>query len=261
MEDKINKLVSTAQQEENKASNSREVFLSLIADNPSDYSGFVFSEHEMKQVQRHLTRAAFGAASALPMTCKGVEKCPFSDSCLLVQMRKELPIGKPCFWESQLLNEWRRKYIMEYDIDPDCMTELALVSELSEIELLLYRVNLCMSKPENAELVQMDITGTDREGMPLTKQSISAFFEIKEKLLKKRNATIKAMVGDRQEKYKREAALKLKNEQDISIRSATIHEEIRRAMNQATTNPPLLEAPLTPDAIISGNVIIDTENK
>ena len=60
-----------------------------------------------------------------------------------------------------MLNEYTRLYLYEYDIDENSFTDIQMVRELAEIELMLWRLNNNLAKPENAELVQLVVVGVD----------------------------------------------------------------------------------------------------
>jgi hypothetical protein len=166
--------------------------------------------------------------------------CPFCDTCPLHEMG-QAPIGESCLIEVKLLQLWRESFVLEYDIDPESMTELFLINELAEVELMLYRLNKNLSKPENATLVQDEVVAVDREGNTLTKRAVSAFLAAKEALINRRNRVVKLMVGDRQEKYKRDSALKLRTENDPSQSTAELRRELQSLIASAK-NQSLLEA-------------------
>lgn len=105
--------------------------------------------------------------------------------------------------------------------------------EMAEIELLLWRINNGLAKPENAELVQDVIVGVDKQGEPLTRMETSALFEAKERLQARKTRMIKLMVGDRQEKYKREAALKVRDTEDPSTQTAQLRGRLQKLLTQA----------------------------
>src|SRR5574343_2086200 len=166
---------------------ARQRLIKFLGADPADYSHLHYSEEEAQRIRYHLTHLSTGSTAAIPIYCGG-ERCPWAFSCPFLAVGKP-PLGLPCLVEQNLLVEWRRKYIMEYEIEPDSMTELTLVNELAEIELMLWRVNKNLAKPENAELVQDEAVGFDRQGNPLTKRTISAFMEMKEKLLNRKAKT------------------------------------------------------------------------
>lgn len=238
----------------------KNTLLSYLEIGGPDYSAIIFTPEEMNKLRCKLTNISTGSAAAIPLKCDP-NRCPFRENCVLVEIGKP-PSGLPCLIEINLLREWRRQYIVEYDIDPDSKTELDLVNELAEIELLLWRVNNNLSKPENAELVQEDIVGADREGNPLIKRSVSTFLELKERLSNKRNKIIKLMVGDRQEKYKREAALKVREEKDPSSNSADLSRQLKNILQAAQQVNTTIQQSSTPRAttILTAEDIIDDDD-
>ncbi len=199
--------------------------------NPANYSNLQFTPAEVGKITRYMSCLSTGSTAAMPLLCTGLG-CPFAQSCVFQQMGKA-PIGQPCITETQLLQVWRESYILEYDIDPESMTELTFINELAEIELMLYRLNLNLSKATNAELVQEETVAVDREGNVLTRRTVSAFMEAKEKLSNRKAKIVKLMVGDRQEKYKKDAALKIRNEADASLQGANLRRELQSLIASA----------------------------
>lgn len=231
---------------------------------PDDYSDISFSPEEAHRIRTHLQHLSTGASAAIPIWCGGRARCPFAQSCPFVKLDDErkaadptassvIPVARKCLLETNLLNEWTRLYIMEYGIDEHSFTEIQLVRELAEIELMLWRLNNNLSKPENAELVQDTVVGVDREGRALTRKEISSIFEAKERLTTRKTKLIKLMVGDRQEKYKRDAALKTKDDGDPSTTAAQLRGKINNLLREAERSTRALQE-------AEGNVI-DVEAK
>jgi hypothetical protein len=138
-----------------------------------------------------------------------------------------------CLVETNLLNEWTRLYIQEFEIDEKNFTEFQMARELAEIELLLWRINNNLAKPENAELIEENATGMDKQGNVFTRKEMSSLMNVKTQLWNRKSKLHKLMVGDRQEKYKRDAALKTRPDDDPSISSAKLHGEIKRLLKEA----------------------------
>lgn len=139
-----------------------------------------------------------------------------------------------CLVEVELMKRWITDYMEEFDVDPNNATEVAYVNELAELQILEMRVNMNLAKASNAELVTEQTIGVDRDGDPILQQHISPFMELKEKLSNRRSKIIKLMVGDRQEKYKKEAALKLKLEDDPSSKMAAMRTKLEGLSRQLT---------------------------
>ena len=216
-------------------------FLELL---PDDYSDISYTPEEAVKIRAHMSNLSTGASAALPLICGGKAKCPFAERCpfcrIDIERRKAdpssklvTPIGRQCLVEINLMNEWTRLYVVEYEIDETCWTEVQMVRELAEIELMLWRLNNNLAKPEYAELVQDSVVGVDREGNPLTKSEINSFIDAKERFNNRKSKLVKLMVGDRQEKYKREAALKLRDEGDPSSTAAQLKGQITRILREA----------------------------
>lgn len=214
--------------------------------NPNDYSNISFTPEEAQKLRSHLQYLSTGSSAVIPLKCGGSNHCPFASNCPLVRLEKErkvldpeapspVPLLSNCLVETNLLNEWTRLYIQEYEIDESSFTEFQMARELAEIELLLWRLNNNLSKPEHAELVQETNVGVDKQGNILTKKEVNAIFEAKERLQNRKSKVIKLMVGDRQEKYKRDAALKTQSEEDVSTNAARLRTQIDTLLTKAKT--------------------------
>jgi hypothetical protein len=184
--------------------------------------------------------------------------CPFASRCIFIEMGKP-PIGKQCIPEVQLINHWVMQYMEEYAVDPENFTEVSFCNELAEIEVMLRRLNMSLSRPENGELVIDQAVGVAQDGTPIIQKQLSPYMEQKDKLLNRKSKIVKLMVGDRQEKYKKEAALKQKEDQDPSSKQAEMRrkiEELQRSIEKiepSTNQRSTKEQILTPDAILSAS--------
>jgi len=144
-----------------------------------------------------------------------------------------------CLIEVQLMRDWIIKYVDEYGVDPNNFTEVAYVNELAEIEILLMRLNMNLAKADNASLIIDQEVNRAADGSPIVQKDVSPFMELKDRLQNRRSKIIKLMVGDRQEKYKKEAALKVKLETDPSSQMARMRkkiEELSRQLDNVSSN-------------------------
>lgn len=232
---------------------------------PGDYSDIEFTPEQANHFAARVRYLSTGSAAAIPLLCPGGSKCPFSGQCPLAELENQrqegdphvLAIGRPCILELNLMQNWTKLYLQEYEVEPDNFTEFTYIRELAEIELMLWRLNNNLSKPENAELVVDQIVGVDREGNPLTRKEESAFFNAKERLTTRKSKIIKLMVGDRQEQYKKAAALKLKETGDISSNTAQLQRAVAAQIDKLRDKQKELgkENPIdveTPDDLIGG---------
>lgn len=212
---------------------NRERYFNYIKTNLDDYAAVTFTAEEKIKVEKHLRKLSTGASAMIPLYCAG-PACPFASRCVYQQMGKA-PIGKACLIEVQLLQHWTITYMEEYQVDPDSFTEVGYCNELSEIEVMLYRLNMLLSRPENADGTIDQTMAIGNDGTPVIQKIISPWMEQKEKLLNRRSRVIKLMVGDRQEKYKKEAALKIRESKDPSSRMADVRRQIELLQRNLTT--------------------------
>jgi len=225
-----------------------------------DYSDITYTPQEALRIVNHINKLQTGSTAMVPLYCGG-DKCPFSDRCPFHQMGKS-PLNRQCPLEVQMLKHWIYQYMEEYNVDPENFTEVGYCNELSEIEIYLWRINNNLSKPENAELIVDQPVGVDPEGNAITQQQLSPLMELKEKLQNRRSRIVKLMVGDRQERYKREAALKQKDESDPSSHQAEMRRKIealkRRFDNQLEEK--LLPSPAEKSTVLSPDELINSED-
>lgn len=221
------------------ANKTKAGLLQILDNSFSDYSDIDLSEQEAAKLQIVLKRLSTGSSSFILLHCRG-SSCPFASRCPLVQMGKtpenshgKAPVGKDCILESSLLRDATSSYFQEYQVDPAYYTEVNIVTELAEIEVLLWRINMQLGKEENSLLVIDQTIGFDRTtGQPIVQQQVAPLFEQKQKLATRKSKLIKVMVGDRQEKYKKEAALKQKPTTDASSQMSKLKEQLQQLQNK-----------------------------
>ncbi len=235
MED--NKKTGLAPLPDDASMTNRERYYSYIKQNFDDYASVTYTAEEKRRIDSHLRKLSTGASAMIPLFCAG-PACPFAARCPLQQINKA-PIGKACFIEAQLLQHWVIQYMEEYQVDPDSFTEVGYCNELAEIEVMLYRLNQLLARPENADGTIDQTIGIGNDGTPIMQKMVSPWMEQKDKLLTRRTRIIKLMVGDRQEKYKKEAALKVRETKDPSQKMADVRRQIellQRNLNQIEQN-------------------------
>ena len=198
----------------------------------NNYEDIELDPKEARKIHTHLQKLSTGATAMVPLYCAG-SQCPFAHSCPLVEINKA-PLGRQCILEVQLLKEWTLRYFEEYDVDPHNFTEIGYINELAEIEILLNRLNMNLARPENAELVIDQVAHISHDGTPILQKQLSPFMEQKERLYNRRSKVVKLMVGDRQERYKKEAALKVKVDQDPSSQMAHMRSKLEALQRNLT---------------------------
>jgi len=261
MTDKLVKIKPNGMGITESGENKKTKFFKYLDYDFDDYSDISYTPAEARRIANHINKLQTGSTAMVPLYCGG-NMCPFFDHCPLAKMNK-LPLNRKCLLEVQMLKHWIYQYMQEYNVDPENFTEVGYCNELSEIEIYLWRINNNLAKPENADLMVEQSVGVDKQGDPIYQQQLSPLMELKEKLQNRRSRIVKLMVGDRQERYKREAALKQKDESDPSSHQAEMRRKIealkRRFDNQLDTNQETKSLPagkkepiiLTPDELIN----------
>lgn len=221
-----------------------------------DYSDIEFTPEEAKKIRGHLSKMSTGSTAMVPMIC--APTCPFKENCIFWKMNKA-PFGRQCLIEVNLMREWIMAYFTDYKVDPNNFTEVTMINELAEIEVYQWRLNQTLARAENAELVNDSLVNMTAQGTPIYEKKISPYITAKETLLARKARLIKLMVGDRQEKYKKEAALKQKDDGDPSSTMADIRAKLEKLQrettklhaDQAEKDGKLIDVGLSPDDIIN----------
>jgi len=219
-----------------------------------DYSDIELNKEQEKVLLKTLKKMATGAATFAPMRC-AASQCPFARECALQQMNKA-PLDKDCLLETTMLKESVMNYVVEYDVDPNSFTEIGICTELAEIEVLQWRLTMTLRRPENATLVTDQSVGIDRDGNVITNLQVSPIFEQKQKLANRKSKLVKLMVGDRQEKYRREAALKQKTDEDASSSMANVKQQLKDLQSQVKkADSQIIDAEIvTPESLIDQTI-------
>lgn len=196
---------------------------------PDEYNDVMLTKDEAIKVHRRLIGVKWGGAAAkIPLMCGGANVCPFADQCPLVAIEKA-PVGRFCPIETELISWWVARYMQEFEVDMENQSEVSLITELAELDIMDYRCSMLLSKAENAELTQEIVVGVDSEGRPISNEEIHKAFEIKERVKKRKQAILESLVGTRKEQYKRDAALKKRSTEDPS----TIAADLKKKMDEA----------------------------
>lgn len=232
-------------------------FFKLLAKDLDDYSDISFTREEAVRINNHISKLSTGSTAMVPLICPGDEHCPFSERCPFADIGK-MPLGRACLLENNMLKQYILEYMTDYQVDPENFTEVSYCKDLAEIEIYLYRLNVNLAKPANAELVTDQPMGTDRGGNPILQKQISPFIDLKEKLLARKSRIIKLMVGDRQERYKREAALKKKEEDDVSSTQAKLREKIEE-LQRKLEGVNIVETKRIPSNVLTPNDLMASE--
>jgi hypothetical protein len=177
--------------------------------------------------RNHIVRMKVGVSAAMPMLCGGNKcpnkTCPFHDG-------GGYPIAEPCIIENNLIAMWTKSYIEDMDIDIESRTEMVLVNELVECDIVDYRTNLGLAKDEDGwTLLKVDISVSDKGTQEIT--NLHPLLEAKEKARRARHQILESLAATRKEKYKKAVAFKQRDEKDIG----THFSDLKKALGVATS--------------------------
>lgn len=175
--------------------------------------------------RNHIVRMSVGTSAAIPMLCGGkkcpVKTCPFHDG-------GGYPIGDPCPIEGNLVAMWTKSYVEELGVDIESRSEMILVNKLVECDLIDYRANIGLSTNEEGwTLLKIEITESEAGTNEETK--VHPLLEVKEKIQRSRHQVLESLAATRKEKYKRAAALKKREDEDIGSHFA----DLKKALGAA----------------------------
>ena len=193
---------------------------------PEEYGYIVLTAEDARRVDGRLIGVKWGGAAAkVPLMCGGEEICPFVDDCPFVEIGK-VPVARKCPIEVELIAYWTAKYMEEFGVDPDNQSEVSMITELAELDIYDCRCSMILSQPDNAELTQQIVVGVDAEGRAIYNEDVHKAWELKERVKKRKDKILEALVGTRKEKYRRDAALKKRSEEDPSTKAAELKREL-----------------------------------
>jgi len=205
-------------------------FFDFLEMNLDDYSDITLTADEADRLRKHVQAASTGVQSLIPLICAG-EQCKFKERCPLYEMGKA-PVGRQCLPEVELLTFFRKRFIEEYDVNPQNMTDLVMVNELAEIEIFEMRCNIALSKVDGQDLTQENIVGVTNTGAPYTQKVVHTAWDVKERLKIRKMKLIEALVGSRKDKWKRAAALKTRDEADPSSQMSNLRSRLESMKNE-----------------------------
>lgn len=113
----------------------------------------------------------------------------------------KIVIGEDCLLEENLIEYWTTKYIDEFDIDLNSITELHTISRLVEITVKEMRMNLYSSIHE-PDLMQDFITSVDEQGNEIVNKGVSTAHTIREQLDVRKLKILESLNATRERKAK-----------------------------------------------------------
>lgn len=178
---------------------TKDAFMAKLAPQYDRYPDLQLSEEELLRVKNTMLSFTAGVNAAVPLTCTA-NSCAFKNTCPFFQINKA-PLGRPCLVESQLIEYWTAEYLNEFNVDPNKLTEMHMVSELAELNIYEMRITKYIAE-NHQTLLQEVVTGIDTAGNIITNLDISKSFDLKERIKKQRMKVLEALMATRKENIK-----------------------------------------------------------
>ena len=173
-----------------------------------------------------MRRVGTGLRSSIPITCYG-EKCPFRTECPFAKIDK-MPVGKSCPIEGMLMDQYTKRYIDEFEVSPEAMSEVTTMTMLAATHIMEMRAFTILGRDdeENPDGFVKNVVGFNNDDEPIQSiQEHPAYNQI-ERAWRWRRNLLESLVGTRKEKYKQQAALKERTAASPSTAAADLKAKI-----------------------------------
>lgn len=206
---------------------SKTDFFDFLATDLSDYSSIKMTPKQALRFKNTFIRMTHGVSAAIPMLCTGA-KCP--NKICVFHETKTYPYGLQCPYEARMIQYLFKSYMEDLGVDPESPTELTLINELVEADILSYRANLGLSGGIDEEATTLLKTSVIEKGDHLAETTVvHPLLEVKERANRTRMRILESLAATRREKYKKAAALKKSEESDASTFLAELREQFSTA--------------------------------
>lgn len=191
--------------------------------------GLELTPEEIVSVQQGMRRLSSGLRSAIPITCYG-EKCPFKTQCPFAKIEK-MPFGKSCIVEAMLMDVYTKRYLDEFEVRAEDVSEVATMTMLAATHIMEMRAFMILGKEAESEGGNPDgfiknVVGFNNNDEPIVQMQEHPAFNQIERAWRWRRNLLESMVGTRREKYKRDAALKERSTDSGSFDAADLKSKI-----------------------------------
>lgn len=193
--------------------------LDFLQTDISDYSNFAITAEEFIKLRNHVHKMKYGISATMPRYCTGNKckdrTCPLHDA--VQKGTAQYPLAKQCYLEAKFIQTKMASYMEEFSTDPESATEMTLINELISLDIQELRVNIGLSGSVDEDAAYLLHKNIIDNGQSLQEQTvIHPLVEIKDKISKRKQSLLEAMVATPREKYKKAAALKTSDDQDLS---------------------------------------------
>lgn len=186
----------------------------------------------VKGIQRKLT----GLSASVPIKCYG-DSCPFAHECPLHKIGKA-PVGEACPVEAMVLDLYSKRYLDEFDVDPENFSEVTTMTQLAATHIMEMRGFMAIGKDENEgsgnespDGIIKNVVGYTPDEDPITQYQEHPGYAIIERAWKWRAKLLESLGATRKDKLRWG-----KEEDDSLIRSlSNANASLRSKIDKLTT--------------------------
>lgn len=158
------------------------------------------SSDKMKSALRRSlasSQVKHGLFAAIPMVCRGANRCAYADTCGLAMQQME-PEGERCPIEiSHILTKFQA-YTEELGVDQSNIVDMTLVKDLIDLDVQIARADNKLAI--DGDFIQMITVTITEDGDEIQNPAIHKAVEFKNALLKKRHDVLQLLHSTRKDK-------------------------------------------------------------
>ena len=161
------------------------------------------TETEQTQLVKGIQRKLTGLSASVPIKCYG-DACPFAMECPLHKIGKA-PEGHSCPVESMTIDLYTKRYIDEFDVEPDNFSEVNTMAQLAVTHIMEMRGFMAIGKDEDnnsPDGIIKNVVGFTPEEDPITQYQEHPGYVIIDRAWKWRAKLLESLGATRREKYK-----------------------------------------------------------
>lgn len=171
-------------------------------------TGITLTPEELISFKNGMRRLGTGLRSSIPVTCYG-DKCPFKSQCPLHKIGKA-PTGKSCPIEEILMDQYTKRYLDEFEVSADSMSEVTTMTMLAATHIMEMRGFMVLGKDDENERPDgflMNVIGFNSDEEPIVQTQEHPAYQTIERAWRWRKNLLESLVGTRKERYKQSAAM------------------------------------------------------
>jgi hypothetical protein len=188
--------------------------------------GLELTESELVSLRNGVRRLGTGLRCSIPVNCYG-DSCPFKAQCPLHKIGKA-PVGKSCPIEEMLMDTYTKRYIDEFDVTAEHMSEVTTMTMLAATHIMEMRAFMVLGRDDedNPDGFIKNVVGFNNEDQPIESIVEHPAYNQIERAWRWRRNLLESLVGTRKEKYKQMAALKERTAESPSTAAADLKAKI-----------------------------------